>query len=486
MPGIKEEENFYTNEFLLAKSGPENALIAVSQKRLWNCSPAEDPTDASHRHHPNAILHALKWDIIYLDCAFKITHIENTFLYGTEFAETIIGRPFWSLFPNVSDADQAVSVLERVIAEDAAWILQGPILWNNTVIYARMRTARIGHNSNVRIFVFLEDWTLENRRRLVAERLNDLMRVVTCGIAEFMLEKPVILPNSREEVLRLLFKSRLAGANACFLHIHGFSSIKDVECMEFRDFFSIENLSSDISNDQHHIAFHCRKRETFSGSGETFVNHEVICDCLNGHVRGFFIVCNSPDGERIDEDLSRSVDMLTAETKRISDYAIFLEEKVRETTKRVEESKNEADQYSLKLEKTNDALKILISGIEEQRKAAERKVVDKFKLAVQPILNQLRAESLPLKVSGLLNSLELQLEKIGSEYGGNIFKISHLLTFKELRICELINSGLSSKEIGEILGISPQTIFFHRSNIRKKLGLTGSPNDLASYLKAIS
>jgi DNA-binding CsgD family transcriptional regulator len=33
------------------------------------------------------------------------------------------------------------------------------------------------------------------------------------------------------------------------------------------------------------------------------------------------------------------------------------------------------------------------------------------------------------------------------------------------------------------MGVSPQTIFFHRSNIRKKLGLTGTANELGTYLR---
>ncbi len=39
---------------------------------------------------------------------------------------------------------------------------------------------------------------------------------------------------------------------------------------------------------------------------------------------------------------------------------------------------------------------------------------------------------------------------------------SHLLTLRELRICEMINSGLVSKEIAKVLGVFSHTIFLHR------------------------
>jgi DNA-binding CsgD family transcriptional regulator len=58
-----------------------------------------------------------------------------------------------------------------------------------------------------------------------------------------------------------------------------------------------------------------------------------------------------------------------------------------------------------------------------------------------------------------------------------------ILTLKEIRICEMIMSGLSSKEIAVVLGVSTETVFFHRSNIRKKLGLIGQNTDLGAFMR---
>lgn len=48
------------------------------------------------------------------------------------------------------------------------------------------------------------------------------------------------------------------------------------------------------------------------------------------------------------------------------------------------------------------------------------------------------------------------------------------LTPTESRVLRLIADGLSTKEIGEQLFVSPRTIEKHRENICQKLGLTGS------------
>lgn len=473
------EEGFYIDESMFDKPGPENGFILINENRLAKTSPTNSPI---LRNCPNNSCRIVNRDTIYLDRCFRIAHIDNSFLFDPEFAEKMIGRPFCSLFPNTSDAEETASILKRVVAEDASWSLEGVISRHNAAIYARMRLSRISMHSEVRILVSVEDRTEDNRRREVYKKLACMLNILPCGTAEFFPENPEFSPKSQQELLNLLFRSRLAGANDRFLQMHGFNAADDLQHVMFRDLLNVDGMGSGIFEDQHRILF---PRVNNDSVGGALVNYEIICNCPNSRIEGFLIICSSATAEIFDEDLSALVETLREERNNISDFAIDLEAKVKDLTRRAEDAKDEADQYSSKLEKTNDALKVLISGIEEQRKAAERKVTDKFKLAVQPILNQLRGESLPHKVAGLLNSLEMQLEKISSEYGGNVFKISHLLTFRELRICELINSGLSSKEIGEILGISPQTIFFHRSNIRKKLGLTGSSGDLASYLKSI-
>jgi DNA-binding CsgD family transcriptional regulator len=44
--------------------------------------------------------------------------------------------------------------------------------------------------------------------------------------------------------------------------------------------------------------------------------------------------------------------------------------------------------------------------------------------------------------------------------------------------------GLTGLQIADLLHISPDTVKTHRRNIRKKLGLTNSRTNLASYLQA--
>jgi DNA-binding CsgD family transcriptional regulator len=71
-----------------------------------------------------------------------------------------------------------------------------------------------------------------------------------------------------------------------------------------------------------------------------------------------------------------------------------------------------------------------------------------------------------------------------SSFGFNMLKEGHLLTPREIRISEMIRSGLLSKQIAKVMGISPQTVLVHRRNIRRKLSLGKTGQNLASFLKA--
>jgi DNA-binding NarL/FixJ family response regulator len=56
------------------------------------------------------------------------------------------------------------------------------------------------------------------------------------------------------------------------------------------------------------------------------------------------------------------------------------------------------------------------------------------------------------------------------------------LSVRELEICDLVASGLTSKEIGERLSIAKATVERHRHNARRKLGMPDREGSIASAL----
>jgi FixJ family two-component response regulator len=89
----------------------------------------------------------------------------------------------------------------------------------------------------------------------------------------------------------------------------------------------------------------------------------------------------------------------------------------------------------------------------------------------------------PFSEKNLVEGLDALQEKINSHIRENVFE---RLTAREKDVCELIASGLSTKEIARVLDISPRTVDVHRAKILAKVGVSNSPQliikrNVASY-----
>lgn len=183
-------------------------------------------------------------------------------------------------------------------------------------------------------------------------------------------------------------------------------------------------------------------------------------------------------------EMKRAEEALRASHEALAAYSAGLEAKVEERTRDLENSREELARYSESLEKTNEALKIIIEGIETQKKDFEEKIKQSMTLTVMPILEQLKLQDTSETVTFLIKSLEFNIANLFSSFSFDIMRDAHVLTPREARICEMIRAGLSSKQIAKVMSISPQTVLVHRKNIRKKLGVDRSRRNLASFLKA--
>ncbi|MCA1961986.1 MAG: PAS domain S-box protein [Desulfomonile sp.] len=159
-----------------------------------------------------------------------------------------------------------------------------------------------------------------------------------------------------------------------------------------------------------------------------------------------------------------------------------LEGSLRETSDQLEEAHAEVKTLARRLKYTDQALKLMISQMEEFKKDTEKTMFRNITEVVLPALDQLNTLRLPESARHLLNSLAFNLKSLFLDSGRGGERELTVLTPREIRLCELIGAGLTSKEIADTTGISPGTVSAHRFNIRKKLGLVGSRRPLASHL----
>ena len=135
------------------------------------------------------------------------------------------------------------------------------------------------------------------------------------------------------------------------------------------------------------------------------------------------------------------------------------------------------------LKESNIALRTILDRVEEVRDDIQEDVQDNLRRIVSPIIQELRLK-VPQAQQGLVALLEENLGQITSPFIRQLATAFTSLTPTEIKICSMIRSGLSSKEIASMRGVATATISRHRENIRRKLGLANKKVNLAAYLQS--
>ena len=134
------------------------------------------------------------------------------------------------------------------------------------------------------------------------------------------------------------------------------------------------------------------------------------------------------------------------------------------------------------LREANVALRAVLSRIEEEKRDIQRRIQANVEKVLTPMLVTL-AMQVPKPLRSYVNLLRDNLDDIASPFIGQLSQRHRSLTPTEIAICNMIRSGLTSKEIAQLRGIATATVNRHRERIRHKLGLAGTKTNLVSYLQ---
>ncbi len=148
------------------------------------------------------------------------------------------------------------------------------------------------------------------------------------------------------------------------------------------------------------------------------------------------------------------------------------------------ELETRVQERTAELDRKNTALGVLLSQLEVEKKQLSKTMLANIENIVFPLITKIKANSSDDNLKNI-EILERKIRELSSDFGSKISDPQFKLTPKEIEICDMIRSGLSSKQIAEIQAVSSETIETHRSNIRKKLGLANQNINLTSYLKSI-
>jgi len=146
-------------------------------------------------------------------------------------------------------------------------------------------------------------------------------------------------------------------------------------------------------------------------------------------------------------------------------------------------------QLSLKsenLEQLNAALAVLLKKREQDRKELEEQMLANIKELVFPYLAELRKIITTEEPKVYLDTIENNLNNVMSPFLHRLSSHYQNLTPTEIRVASMIKDGKTSKEIAEIMNISPDTVNNHRKQIRKKSGISNKKVNLRTALLSIT
>jgi len=144
----------------------------------------------------------------------------------------------------------------------------------------------------------------------------------------------------------------------------------------------------------------------------------------------------------------------------------------------LKETESQLKESKIALEQKTIVFNNIIEEIETEKIRLHENIKANISKSLLPVIKKLPLKGTDQKI---IDVLEDNIRNITSSYG---VKLSPSLTHREIEVCNMIKSGMSTKEISGLLNISFGTIETYRNSIRRKLGLVNSDTNLYTYLNS--
>ncbi len=169
--------------------------------------------------------------------------------------------------------------------------------------------------------------------------------------------------------------------------------------------------------------------------------------------------------------------LLDAVAENIGAVAMRLsaEKKLQETNKQLTVEREA-------LREANAALRSVLTRIKEEKLKIHKDIQANVEKVLMPIIYALLTE-VPKPQRKYVELLRDNLMEISSPFISQLTQTYHSLTPTEISICNMVRTGLRSKEIARMRGVSTATVSRHRERIRHKLGVANTDVNLTTYLQ---
>ena len=130
------------------------------------------------------------------------------------------------------------------------------------------------------------------------------------------------------------------------------------------------------------------------------------------------------------------------------------------------------------------AIDVIMSTVNERQDEVKRNYCRNIEEIIFPMLDILKSTSLNDNQKATIGILEASLQTITDSFSQVLGAEKYKLTQREIQIANFIRLGKTTKQISDLLHISCKTVDYHRMNIRKRLDISNTKDDLRSLLLA--
>lgn len=148
---------------------------------------------------------------------------------------------------------------------------------------------------------------------------------------------------------------------------------------------------------------------------------------------------------------------------------------------RLQQVKQTLAEKEIALDRKAIAFSEVLEQVEVEKDKLKERISANLQEVVIPLLEKLRQTETPPEY---VDMLEKHIQEISGTFGLSVAKIAPNLSPREVEIGSMVQRGMHSKQIAQLLGISYETVEKHRRNIRKKVGISGTRTILSSFLQS--
>lgn len=171
--------------------------------------------------------------------------------------------------------------------------------------------------------------------------------------------------------------------------------------------------------------------------------------------------------ERLDETVrERTAELIAANQALTEEIA-----ERRRVGEELRASEQELKAKTEELKEVNSALQVMLRQQERYRADMEDQTLSNLRILILPYLENLLRSRLGPDQRAQAEIIQSNLLNLVSQFTKRLSAANLGLTPKELQVANLVRDGKSTKDIAELLRLSPRAIVFHRQNIRRKMGL---------------